>query len=305
MRRRPRAGSGGEAPRPPRPFGGHSVRIATALLWCLVAGAAVLGTLGFLARPPRHQGTTTAPESRPPTGFAELFVGAFVAAGEGTEESLRPFLADPPRLPGVTSGSLYAARTGAIDAELVAARYWSIRVAVEVLGRVGEAYEDLGIRVYQVAVFDGDSGAVAVALPSLVAMPTAPARPRLALRSADPPRADDELATAMSGFFTAYLCGDGDVERYVAPGAAITALQPTPLRSAKVLSLARSTAGQPVDEVLVEIEGEDAAGRRHRLAYGLVVARRTGRWEVQRLANPPLREPATAARPRTPAKEKQ
>lgn len=285
----------------------HSVRVTTALLWFLVIAGAVLGALGFLTRPPRPAQTTSASELLPPTGFAELYVGAFVAAGEGTETTLEPFLADPPRLLGVTSESMYAARTGVMGADLVGPRYWSMTVAAEVLGRVGDGYESLGIRVYRVAVVDGESGPVAVALPSLVTLPTIPAAPRLALRVAGPPRADDELAVAVTGFLAAYLCGDGDVERYVAPGAAVAAVQPPPFTSAKVLSLSRSATGGPSEHVLVFVEGEDAAGRRQHLAYGFVVGRRAGRWEVQRLGAPPLRpsSDATGVRPRAPTKEKQ
>jgi len=283
----------------------HSVRATAALLWGLVAAGAVLGALAFLTRPSRPA-ETRAEDSRPPTGFAELYVGAFLGAGEGSESMLLPFLADPPKLRGVSSGSMYAARTAAIGVEVVAPRYWSIDVAAEVLGRVGDGYESLGIRVYRVAVLDADGGPVAVTLPSLVTIPTAPAPAPLGLRASAQPRPDDELAAAITGFVTAFLCGDGDVERYVAPGSAVAAVQPPPFRTAEVLSLARSTTEGPVEHVLVVVDGRDVIGRRQQLAYGLVVARRAGRWEVQHIAAPPLRTSnGVGVRPARPIKEKQ
>ena len=51
-------------------------------------------------------------------GFAEVFVASFVAAGEGTESSLTPFLGEaPPAMGGVVAGEWFAARTTAMSVE--------------------------------------------------------------------------------------------------------------------------------------------------------------------------------------------
>lgn len=278
-------------------------RVATFALWALVVLGAMGGTLAFLTRP-----TAVAASARPPAqptdgpaGFAELFVAAYLGAGEGTEDQLAAYYPERVELRGVQAGSLYSARTVTVGVEVVGERYWSVTVAADVLVAEGEGFRRGGTRFFRVAIFQAGNGQpfAATSLPAEVPEPPPAPEVRLDLGSMERPKPDDAVAGALERFFAAYLAGDGELARYIAPGAALRAVLPAPFATTVVTRLATKELGGAARQVLVEVQGTDTGGRLQVLHYSLALSQSVGRWEVTALLpGPPLRArppPAPAA----------
>ncbi|MEW1893698.1 hypothetical protein [Streptomyces sp. NBC_00523] len=75
----------------------NTVTVPRRTTWALIVAGPVLGVLSMVSRPApvapvRQEQPAAVGQSTGPGGFAELFVSAYLAAGEGTEDSLAPFL---------------------------------------------------------------------------------------------------------------------------------------------------------------------------------------------------------------------
>ncbi|HVL27654.1 MAG TPA: conjugal transfer protein [Acidimicrobiales bacterium] len=276
-------------------------RLATFGLWALVAAAALAGCGSFITRP-KATGPARIKVPAPtvgPEGFAELYVSTFLESGEGDEARLRAFYPGTVQLRDVIPGSLYVARTATVDAKEVARRYWSVTVAAEVLIPEGSGYRRAGTRFYQVGVAGADVAAyVATSLPGEVPPPATLGVPPLEVGSLERVRPGDPVAGAVERFAAAFLAGDGELVRYMAPDAALRAVSPPPFVAVKVTDLAvHDVVGPPAaKEVLAAVRATDSAGRVQILHYSLELAERSGRWEVARLLpGPPLQGPAVSA----------
>jgi hypothetical protein len=277
-----------------------TTRLATFALWALVVLGAVGGTLAFITRP-SSAAAGPAVEAPAPTaaaeGFAELFVATWLSAGEGAEDTLRPFYPEAVDMRGMTAGSRYAARTVTVDVAEVEERYWSVTVAADVLvSGEGGVFQRAGTRFFQVAVAQGPPPARALVAPSLpaeVPAPVAVSSVRLDIDTLERPRPDDAMAVAVQRFAAAFLTGQGELVRYVAPGSALRAVRPAPFTAIEVTRLSsrdREGAPTPAMQVLAEVRGTDAGGRSQVLHYSLELSQREGRWEVsEMLPGPPLR----------------
>jgi hypothetical protein len=102
---------------------------------------------------------------------------------------------------------------------------------------------------------------------------------------------DGDLTSAVGEFVAAYLTGAGEVDRYLAPGANLSAISPAPYTAAAVqqVSAVEQTAAAeqvPGDgtkvHILAQVDAQDASGR-WPLAYELTLKARSGRWEVAAL----------------------
>ena len=284
-----------------------TTRLATFALWGLVVLGALGGTLAFLSRP-SSAASGPAVEAPVPTiaaeGFAELFVAAYLGAGEGSEDTLRPFYPERVEMRGVAAGSRYAARTVTIDTQVAGERYWSVTVAADVLvSGEGDALQRAGTRYFQVGVAQTappNKNLVATSLPAEVPAPVAVSSIRLDLESLERPRSDDAVAVAVQRFAAAFLAGEGELVRYVAPGSSLRAVRPAPFTTTEVTRLASrdGEVAAGTKQVLAEVRGTDAGGRRQVLHYSLELAQREGRWEVtEMLPGPPLRRPSSAMAP--------
>jgi hypothetical protein len=274
-------------------------RLATFGLWALVAVAALSGCGSFLTRPKPTPATVKVPAPTVgPEGFAELYVSTFLESGEGDEGRLRAFYPGPLQLRDVIPGSLYVARTTTVEAKEVARRYWSVTVAAEVLIPEGSGYRRAGTRFYQVGVAGADVAAyVATSLPGEVPPPATLRVPPLEVGTLERVRPADPVAGAVERFAAAFLAGDGELVRYVAPDAPLRAVSPPPFVAVKVTDLAvHDVVGPPAaKEVLAAVRATDSAGRVQILHYSLELAERSGRWEVAKLLpGPPLQGPAEA-----------
>ncbi|HVQ95586.1 MAG TPA: conjugal transfer protein [Mycobacteriales bacterium] len=236
-------------------------------------------------------------------------MAAYLQAGAGREDVLRPFLVDVPQLPRTPAGHWYAARTAVVDAVWLRPGYWAVTVAVEVMTVGPRGYTPVGLRCYRVSVqassdqpAAGRSGAdtgvdapsyVATGLPALVAAPTR-ARSWPLARATAPLPAESPPAQTAARFLSAYLAGQGELSRYTAPGTVLGAVTPAPFADISVeqvtpagqVDTARAAALEaiPADgdrlEVLAEVSAADAGGAVQQLTYGLRLTGRGGRWEV-------------------------
>jgi hypothetical protein len=281
------------------------VRATAACLWVLVVLGAVSG-VAALARPGPRSASAAPPTAASPvaaSGWAELYVSAWLAAGDGDEDQLRPFFPEVPSLTGVRSGGLWAARTAAVAAAETAPGYWSVTVAADVMA-ADEAggWTPAGTRYYRVAVASTPSGAalVSTGLPAQVAAPALARSPRLVFQSAGQVPVD--LGDSVERFVAAYVAGDGELARYVAPGSPLRPVRPAPYAKVEISSVALDgpvVPGRPV-RVLASVRATDPAGRVAFLSYPLALAARDGRWEVtELLAVPPLAAPGPIGTPPT------
>ncbi len=265
---------------------------ATAGLWLLVVAGVLLGAVSLAAdaAPDPHQRTVIAASSSGAEGFAELYVSAFLQAGEGTEEELRPFYPGDLDLSGVVPRSLYVVRAVSLGARPVGPGYWAVTVGTELLASAEGGYVAAGHHYFTVGVLETSGGHVATSLPAEVPGPAPQEPPKLAVETLDHPP-DDAVTRAVARFLDAYLAGQGELARYVAPGSGLRPIAPPPYSDSELVaaSYPPSNAGRLAR---VRVRAVDGGGRVAVLEYSLEVAERDGRWEVTRLLEaPPLQVP--------------
>lgn len=265
-------------------------RASAVLLWVLVVLAALGGLYAWT-----RSGDDAAPA--PTTsddgaardaawvaaGFAERYVGTYLLAGSDGAQ-LSPFLGYRPELPPTQQPSEVVAPARAVDVRAAGEDYWSITVAV------GPPRQE---RFWRTAVDTQRSHPVAVGLPAAVAgPPTDIQRADLAVTLTQPP-ADDPMAATVTGFLNAYLCGTGDLSRYLRPGLELTPADPAVCTSVD-LALWGATSNEG-DERTVVVEallvtGTGNAATMQQATYATDLVRRDGRWEVAELLPAPPRE---------------
>ncbi|MFJ4576859.1 conjugal transfer protein [Streptomyces sp. NPDC088846] len=308
----------------------NTVTVIRRTAWVLLVAGPVLAGWALVSRPavapaaaPVRQEQLEAGQSAGPGGFAELFVSAYLAAGEGTEESLAPFLPNArevslPADPGVQR----AQELAAVRVRLVSSGYWSVTVAARVVpvgaadGKKepgpGEVKAGPVLRYFQVPVRTGAGGALAAAaLPAEVGAPLSGEAPSLSYGQSVPVRSTDPAAQTLNGFFAAYLAGSGELDRYLSPGTALAAVSPAPYTQVEVARLAEvgtndpGSAGPKSDgarrQLLVDITASDTGGQKRPLTYAITITARDGRWEIASVEGAPVlsNEPAGAEKKET------
>lgn len=277
------------------------IRALQALLWLLVVSgpAAALVTTAHLAalnsRLEAVQAVTAAADHPADTagveGLAELFIATYLDAGGGSADGLDWFV-DGVALDGVDAGSWSVVRTTSLGATEIAPGYFAVTVAVELIAHATDGdsspLEPVGTLFYSVGVAETDSGWTVVSLPSLVPPPSRVGAPGLLIDRLD--GIDDPGLEDMVGrFLSAYLTGDGELTRYLAPSASVSGVQPAPFTAAEVLrsGMAKDPGGRTV--VAVTARATDDEGRPQLVEFWLAVSQRDGRWEVTEvLPAPPL-----------------
>ncbi|MEU9072079.1 conjugal transfer protein [Streptomyces sp. NPDC048306] len=313
-----------------------SVAVATSvvrrLAWVLLICGPVLGGWALLSQPgadarPAPVVEASGGDVAGPGGFAEMYVAAFLRAGEGSQSELAAFY---PRAQDVElAGEPGAVQVGQIAAvrvaEVAPGRYWSVTVAARVLepgpAKPADAGSDeqpvVRMRFFRVPIEADRAGGplAALALPAEVAAPTASApKAELAYGAPLAAQASDPAVDTLAQFVTAYLAGSGDLSRYLSPGMRLAPVRPAPYRSATVTQIAVETAFQDDDgdgqvgapsgrerlRLVVDVQTVRPDGVARPLSYALTLAGRDGRWEVAALdATPkvtlPETPPATAS----------
>ena len=275
-------------------------RGSAALLWFLIFLAALGGLAAWMrptASPAEPETVTGDPDAATGQavvaagGFAERYVTAYLEAGnEG--EVLAPFLGYTPTLPATATATELQAPVRAVDITKADTDYLSVVVAV---GWTGQE------RFWQVAVDLRDGPANAVGLPAAVAGPAIPERSSLDVNMGQP-ALDDPVVESVTGFLGAYLCGQGELSRYLSPGVSITAADPKVCSEIEVIRWgivddddedvqtvvldALLDGGPPADDAAAG----DTTGPSPRVAtYTLLLTSRDGRWEItELLPAPPL-----------------
>lgn len=277
------------------------IRALQALLWLLVLSgpaAALVATAHLSALSSRLEVVKAAATTADPPadtagveGFAELFISAYLAAGEGSTTGLDRFV-DGVALDGVEAGSWSVVSATSLGATEIAPGYFAVTVAAELIagatGSDSSSSEAVGTLFYSVGVAETDFGWTVVALPSLIPAPDRATAPDLLVDRLD--GIDDPGLQAMVGrFLSAYLTGDSELARYVAPSAPVSPVHPPPFTAVEVLrsGMAKDPAGRTV--VTVVARATDDAGRAQLVEFWLAVSQRDGRWEVAEvLPAPPL-----------------
>ncbi|GAB2736083.1 conjugal transfer protein [Kitasatospora kifunensis] len=285
-------------------------------LWGLVLLGPLLGGAALLTRPAAAGPVPAqAPVGAPATGgqgaagFAEQFVAACVAAGDGDQAKLTPYFpgADDLRLEGASGGrsadQLVVVRLRQSDGDV-----WSVTVAARV-STAGGAGAGV-VHYFQVPVAVGPTGGggtgyVALAMPAEVAAPPRIQAPGLVYGPWRPALPGDPLTQAVSPALSAYLTGSGDLSRYLAPGARLAPISPAPYTALSVDQLAvegeqdgAQAAAVPGDGirlgVLVQVRATGTDGVRVPLSYALTLRTRAGRWEISSLDGAPAQAPASS-----------
>lgn len=278
-----------------------TVRTLQVVLWLLVVSgpvaAALLATqVSALSGRLETVGGQQAVANRPPDttgveGFAELFIAAFLGAGENSGEALAHFL-DGASLDGVANGSWFATRTTSLGAREIGPGYYAVTVAAQVVAADEESDEPtvwvpVGTLFYSVGVAETQSGWAVTGLPTLIAAPTRGVPPELLVGRLDGFDGTPGLEEMVPRFLAAYLAGDGELARYIAPGSPIVAVQPAPFVNVEVLKAGFIDAPDGSQQVAIVVRATDADGRVQVLEYALTVEQRDSRWEVSEVLPAP------------------
>ncbi|MGW2618507.1 conjugal transfer protein [Streptomyces sp. NPDC001500] len=271
------------------------VRLSRVALWTVIAAGpialavAVASTPTTLAAAPAAKPTAvrTATSAADPSGYAQMFVGAWLRSSANDEtsaqarlaQSMAPDAALPDRAVDAQSapGSVTAVRSAQRGAST-----WSVTVAAQYAGG--------SVRYYAVPVAADHAGSsfTVTGAPGVVAGPARADVPKSSYAVTVP---EGGLSSAVGQFLAAYLTGAGEVDRYLAPGVKLTAVSPAPYTAVAVQEVsavekAAATEQVPADgttvRVLASVEARDASGR-WPLAYELALKARSGRWEVAAL----------------------
>ncbi|MFE5549828.1 conjugal transfer protein [Streptomyces sp. NPDC056534] len=230
------------------------------------------------AVPERSAAAVTGASDSGPGRFAELFVSAYLEAGEGTQASLAAFL------PGAESLLLSADPASQVVEQVAAVRvravsdgYWAVTVAARVRpvkaapvkpavqGRTGAGAEVAVLRYFRVPVRSGPAGALAaVSLPSEVGAPPVGKAPALVYGQGVAPSQADAGVRTLTGFMASYLTGDGELDRYMTPGSTLTSIVPTPYTAVRLDRIAEYGTNAP--GAAFPEGAEIADGTRRRLA---------------------------------------
>lgn len=285
-------------------------RLARVATWALIASGPLIGVMALLGSSAPAQ---SAPKSAPavqsgastgPAGFAQLFIGAYLEAGEGSEKNLAPYYAGSVALTH-PAGTRSALRTQVMEAREVSSGYWSVTVAVNVAAKTKKGgYSDAGVQYFRVAVQStgsGDTtGYTAVSLPAQVAAPAALKPGDLGYPTSRGGGTSDPASDTAASFLTAYVAGQGELDRYTSPGVRVSPVVPTPYASIKVTGIRDNSSDSASTKVpgdgerrrlLVSVDAIDVDGNSFPLTYALGLTSRAGRWEVSSLDD----APATAA----------
>ena len=270
--------------------------------WGLMLLGPLLGAAALLSRPASAGPTRSqSPVSSPATGgqgaagFAQLFLAAFISAGDGDQAKLAAYYPSAADLrlegaPGRRSGDqLAVVRLRQIDPNV-----WSVTVAVRITtaaasssaGSASPAADGTGaataaspaaagsVHYFQVPVATapaggGATGYVALSMPAEVAGPARVQVPALVYGPMRPALPGDPLTGAVTEFLTAYLTGVGDLGRYLLPRHSVDCDRPVPVHRAGRRPVGRrGRAGRhPADRGSGQRHPAARAGRaaRHRL----------------------------------------
>lgn len=288
----------------------------------VLSAASAVGTAGPAVVQPV---AATAPAGTGPAGFAELFVSAFLSAGQGDQSELAVFWpgARDAQFDGAP-GDRQVTQVAAVRTTFVGGDVWSVVVGARVIEPDAPATppsdtgsgqaQDGGLRYFQVSVASvgGDTAGPwafsALSAPAEVAAPAPATGPRLVYGPAQPAASSDARVQTVQQFLTAYLAGaGGGLDRFLSPGVQMAPVAPAPYTAVEVETIAGAGDGGSGASASGGVAGDGARqqllatvlatgrdGNRVPLAYALTLTPRAGRWEITSLDPGPLPAQPTA-----------
>ncbi|GAA0611567.1 conjugal transfer protein [Streptomyces crystallinus] len=281
------------------------VRLSRVAVWAVIAAGPIALAVALTSLPARAEATPAAPPiavrstaaAVDPGGYAQVFMNAWLRSSAEDETSAHARLAKSiaPDVSLPTSG---------LDAQSLPESVSVVRSVQRAHGAwaatVAAQYPNGPVRYYTVPVASDSAGA-SFTVTGAPAMVAGPARATTAKPSYTVIVPQGDLSSAVSEFLAAYLTGAGEIDRYLAPGAKLTAVLPTPYTSVsveQVLAAEKATAANqgPADgtsvRVLARVEAQNSVGR-WPLAYEFTLTARSGRWEVATLESGTARDGGT------------
>lgn len=257
-------------------------RAAAVMLWVLLALAVIGGLMGWV----RHPATAAPPDgdvaretvsgSWSAAGFGARFVSAYLSVAPDDADALADFLGYAPDLPATTRDAPPEEPVVAVAVEPVGERYWAVTVAA------GPAATP---EFWQVGVREGGGQLVAAGMPTPAPAPTMEERVDLSVPLSHVPPGDDPVVETVAGFVAAYACGQGELDRYLAPDVELRPTGPV-CSSAELDRWGSRPLGEARQEVVAEAVLDPGPSAR-RVTFALSMSRRDGRWEIAELQPAP------------------
>jgi hypothetical protein len=238
------------------------------------------------AAPATKPTTVKTTVSANPSGYATVFLGAWLRSRAGAETTAQARLAQSMApdvdLPETTDAQPEPESVVAVRSAQQTGTAWSVTLAAQ--------YANGSVRYYTVPVAADSAGFsfTVTGAPGVVAGPSRVQVPKPSYAVTVP---EGDLSSAVGEFLAAYLTGAGEVDRYLSPGVKLAAVSPAPYTAVavqQVLAVEEAAAAEqvPADgttvRVLASVEARDASGR-WPLAYELTLKARSRRWEVAAL----------------------
>lgn len=262
-----------------------TTRLMTYGVYGLLAVVSLMAFMAFVRPAPKAPVVRIPAPTTGPEGVAEVYVAAWLGAPQSDLSSIAVYypapasFGDSAPVAGLSSvPPVRVLRTATVDARPISDNYWAVTVAATVQGDTAAT-----VRFFRVGVMRTPAKVyVATSLPSEVAAPLGSRAPSLAAGGYDSPGPEDPVAGAVSRFLGALLAGDGELSRYVAPGATVRAVKPAPFVGVQITGMAQRRMAETPGHIEVDVNavGKDQAGRFSAFSYPLELAQRAGRWEV-------------------------
>lgn len=279
-------------------------RAAAVALWTLVIAGPLLGGAALAENSGTQRAATAASTPADTTGaagVAELYLEAYLAAGQGTEASVRAYY---PAFPdqAQSANQREAEAIAVLSSRATSAGVVTVTLAAHIVAaQSGSGWADAGWHYYQVAMAAPGAGGgyLALALPAEIQAPAALAStPNSGYSDSDAPTSGTPLAAAVEQFLQAYLTGQGVLSRYTTATSTLAAITPAPYASVQLTGLATdgtssqdeaSSVSSPgtTRHVLATVTAVDALGHNYSLAYPLTLQTVAGQWEIASLAPAP------------------
>ncbi len=275
-------------------------RLAPLLLWGLVVlaagGGLVAQSRGGGGAPSTALGQA-AMSAAGPQGWAQLYLKAFLTAGQSDQAQLEAYFPDAPTLLGVQADSMSAAWTVSMGARQSGPNYWTVIVAAALQGKRAGHWQALGTRYYSVAVAEAAGHYSTTQLPSEIPAPPTAMSPALSVAQPAGVVAPSPVSATVSQFLQALLAGQGVISRYETPALGVPALTPTPFVTVQLVGLSGATStpargSPPTYSALAQVRATDAAGRVQMMNYALGLVLVDQQWEVDKFGGAPALAPS-------------
>ena len=267
--------------------------------WLTVLVSPLLAIVGLVVlqpagAPPTRDGGAPAPAGSP-DGWAEMYVRAWLSATRDDSAELEVFY--PPGMKSQrAAGTQVPIDTAVLSATSLAPGLWSIVVVADLLVLQPDGKRKASLLCAQVAMTGNNDAYVAASLPSPTACPGTLGAAALAYDEVADPAGP--IGQSVAGFLGAYLTGQGQLDRFVSPGASLGLPKPAPFAAVQLAEVRThekfkpGQAARPVDGTVIHslthAWGWDATGQNIPVDYALTLIARAGRWEINRIDPAPL-----------------